>query len=243
MAFSLGSTPVVVASDPNIAREILTSPHFASRPIKESARQLMFTKAIGFAPDGSYWRMLRRIASTQLFSPRCILTHECDAMVHAIAIEQSLKGKIQLRKHLQDASLNNIMQIVFGKRYEAHDEEAKMLHELVIEGFELLGAFNWSDHLPWLKYFYDPFRIQERCRELVPRVEKLVKKIIDEHKRGDVCDFVDVLLSLEGEEKLDQEDMVAVLWVSMSLQCFYLPFTLYSLFNVRSTRHRNRVKC
>lgn len=53
MAFSLGSTPIVVVSDPNIAHEILTSPYFASRPIKESARQLMFTRAIGFAADGS----------------------------------------------------------------------------------------------------------------------------------------------------------------------------------------------
>lgn len=177
--------------------------------------------------------MLRRIASTQPFAPRrilphkCGLQHECDAMLRTIAMEQSLEGKVQLRKHLQDASLNNIMQIVFGKKYEAHDEEAKMLHGLVRERFELLGAFNWYDHLPWLKYFYDPFRIQERSREVVPRVEKIVEKIIDEHKRGaslklhDRCDFLDVLLSLKGEEKLDQEDMVAVLWVSMSVQCFH----------------------
>ncbi|KAL2467967.1 Cytochrome [Forsythia ovata] len=34
MAFSLGSTAAVVASEPHIAREILTSPHFGNRPIK-----------------------------------------------------------------------------------------------------------------------------------------------------------------------------------------------------------------
>ncbi|GLT41957.1 hypothetical protein SLA2020_159820 [Shorea laevis] len=39
MAFSLGQTPAVVTSDPHIAREILTSPHFANRPIKSSARR------------------------------------------------------------------------------------------------------------------------------------------------------------------------------------------------------------
>ncbi|KAK8498021.1 hypothetical protein V6N12_001379 [Hibiscus sabdariffa] len=54
MAFSLGSTPVVVASDPHTAREILTSPHFADRPIKQSAKSLMFSRAIGFAPNGTY---------------------------------------------------------------------------------------------------------------------------------------------------------------------------------------------
>ncbi|KAJ6773991.1 CYTOCHROME P450 FAMILY 78 PROTEIN [Salix purpurea] len=48
MAFSLGSTPAIVTSDPQIAREILTSPHFADRPIKLSAKSLMFSRAIGF---------------------------------------------------------------------------------------------------------------------------------------------------------------------------------------------------
>ncbi|KAF8404491.1 hypothetical protein HHK36_009376 [Tetracentron sinense] len=47
MAFSLGSTPVVVASDPHTAREILTSPNFADRPLKQSAKKLMFSRAIG----------------------------------------------------------------------------------------------------------------------------------------------------------------------------------------------------
>ncbi|THG04992.1 cytochrome P450 78A7-like [Camellia sinensis] len=230
MAFSLGSTPAVIASDPVTAREILTSPHFANRPIKHSAKQLMFSRAIGFAPNGTYWRLLRRIASSHLFAPKRILAHEagrrldCAAMLSSISKEQTLHGFVVLRKHLQAASLNNIMEIVFGKRYDTvhdSDEEAREVQQIVREGFELLGAFNWCDHLPWLKYFYDPFCIDERCVALVPRVKRLVNRIIDEHRRGrvsgsvklsDDSDFVDVLLSLEGEEKLEEDDMVAVLW-------------------------------
>uniref|UniRef100_A0A6N2NHP8 Cytochrome P450 n=1 Tax=Salix viminalis TaxID=40686 RepID=A0A6N2NHP8_SALVM len=114
MAFSLGSTPAIVTSDPQIAREILTSPHFADRPIKQSAKSLMFSRAIGFAPNGAYWRLLRRIASTHLFAPR---------------------------------------------------------------------------------------RIAMRSLIVLP------SKNVSEN-----ADFVHVLLSLEGEEKLDEDDMVAVLW-------------------------------
>ncbi|KAG6768363.1 hypothetical protein NC652_019285 [Populus alba x Populus x berolinensis] len=226
MAFSLGSTPVVVASEPHIAREILTSPSFADRPIKQSAKSLMFSRAIGFAPSGTYWRLLRRIASTHLFSPRRILAHEslrqleCTTMLRNITNEQRLNGFVTLRKHLQFASLNNIMGSVFGKIYDMSQDrqELEELRDMVREGFELLGAFNWCDYLTWLNYFYDPFRIQKRCSELVPRVRKLVKDIIEEHrlgepgKVGDDGDFVDVLLSLEGEEKLQDDDMVAVLW-------------------------------
>lgn len=142
-------------------------------------------------------------------------------MLHAVAEEQSLNGVVYLRKHLQAAALNNIMGTVFGKRYDtgAFSEEVKELHEIVREGFEILGAFNWSDYLPWLKYFYDPYRINKRCSVLVPRIRKLVKQIIKEHELRDQrnlldnSDFVDVLLSMDEDEKLDEEDMIAVLWV------------------------------
>ena len=232
MAFSLGSTPAIITSDPKTAREILTSPHFANRPIKQSAKTLMFSRAIGFAPNGTYWRLLRRISSNHLFAPKRIAAHEagrqmdCAIMLDAITTEQSLHGGVVLRNHLQAAALNNIMGTVFGKRYDltCNSDEAKELNELVREGFELLGAFNWSDYLPWLSYLYDPFCVNQRCSELVPRVRKLVKKIIDEHryrlgdssKLSDNADFVDVLLSLDGDEKLEEEDMVAVLWVCIN---------------------------
>ncbi|KAL0294595.1 UNVERIFIED_CONTAM: cytochrome, partial [Sesamum radiatum] len=177
MAFSLGSTPVVVTSDPQVAKEILTSPHFADRPIKQSARSLMFSRAIGFAPNGTYWRLLRRIAASHLFAPRRTAAHEqgrqldCATMLKNLANEQSLNGAVSLRKHLQAAALNNIMGSVFGKRYDPTEdaEEFRVLKAIVKEGFELLGAFNWSDYLPWLSYFYDPSRIVARCEALVPR--------------------------------------------------------------------------
>ncbi|CAL8988564.1 unnamed protein product [Prunus brigantina] len=53
MAFSLGSTPAVITSDLKIAKEILTSSHFANRPIKKSTKCLIFSRAIGFAPNGT----------------------------------------------------------------------------------------------------------------------------------------------------------------------------------------------
>eukprot|EP00253_Pinus_taeda_P030404 PITA_30404 len=111
---------------------------------------------------------------------------------------------------------------VFGRRFDmsctSTCEEGKELREMVDEGFQLLGAFNWADHLPWLRPL-DPLRIHARCARLVPRVRAFVRNIIEEHRRaernsetGDQSDFVDVLLSLHGEDKLNEEDMIAVLW-------------------------------
>jgi cytochrome P450 len=223
MAFSVGETRMVVTADPDVARDLLASPAFADRPVKESAYGLMFHRAIGFAPYGAYWRTLRRVASSHLFSPRQVASSAAQRaaiarqMVDAMA--SAAGGVVEARRFVKRASLHNVMWSVFGRRYELEAEsgEAAELRSLVDEGYDLLGQLNWSDHLPWLAAF-DLQRTRSRCSALVPRVNRFVGRIIDEHRaaRHDadaVTDFTDVLLSLQGGDKLSDADMIAVLWV------------------------------
>lgn len=254
MALSFGETRVVVASQPDTAREILHSAAFADRPLKQSAQQLLFGRAIGFAPHGDYWRGLRRIAANHLFAPKRISAHEgarrdeSQRMIAEIEREVAERSFVEVRGHLQRASLNNIMGSVFGRRYDFVNGgvggEGESLRAMVREGFELLGAFNWSDHLPALKCF-DAQRIHQRCAVLVPQVSAFVQKIIDEHRERRVVadeeesyqnDFVDVLLGLNGEEKLADEDMIAVLWVSN--EQFFLV-----IFTSSGTSYESTVQC
>ncbi|MCD7454230.1 hypothetical protein HAX54_024016, partial [Datura stramonium] len=61
------------------------------------------------------------------------------------------------------------------------------------------------------------------CEALVPHVQKLIIAIIDEHRHRSStsemvsynADFVDVLLSFDGEETLAEDDMVTVLRVNI----------------------------
>ncbi|KFK35375.1 hypothetical protein AALP_AA5G277100 [Arabis alpina] len=222
MAFSLGDTRVIVTCNPDVAKEILNSPVFADRPVKESAYSLMFNRAIGFAPYGVYWRTLRRIASNHLFSPKMIKRSETQRFTIANQIVTCLKkqscnkGLCFVREVVKTASLNNMMCSVFGKEYELDEEheEVNELRGLVEEGYDLLGTLNWTDHLPWLSEF-DPQRIRSRCSTLVPKVNQFVNRIISDHRdqlRDSPSDFVDVLLSLNGPDKLSDPDIVAVLW-------------------------------
>ncbi|KAG2309735.1 hypothetical protein Bca52824_029483 [Brassica carinata] len=172
LAFSLGETRVIVTCNPDVAKEILNSPVFADRPVKESAYSLMFNRAIGFAPHGVYWRTLRRIASNHLFSPKQIKRAETQRRVIASQMvgfleKQSTNGVCFVRELLKTASLNNMMCSVFGQEYEL-DQDHSELRELVEEGYDLLGTLNWTDHLPWLLEF-DPQRIRSRCSALVPK--------------------------------------------------------------------------
>ncbi|KAL6646295.1 hypothetical protein ACP70R_017903 [Stipagrostis hirtigluma subsp. patula] len=227
MALSLGETRVVVTADPDVARELLAGAAFADRPVKESAYGLLFHRAIGFAPHGEYWRALRRVASAHLFSPRQVAASAAQRaviarrMVAAMAKEANSGGggggggaTVVARRHLKRASLHNVMWSVFGRKYDDDEPEAAELKGLVDEGYDLLGQLNWSDHLPWLARF-DLQKTRARCSALVPRVNRFVGRIIDEHRArlgGDVMDFTDVLLSLQGSDKLSKADMIAVLW-------------------------------
>ncbi|XP_008785621.2 cytochrome P450 78A5-like [Phoenix dactylifera] len=226
MVFSVGFTRFVVSSHPDTAREILNSSAFADRPIKESAYELLFHRAMGFAPFGEYWRNLRRISATYLFSPRRIAAfgeHRRaigEQMVGEVKELMGRYGDVEVKRVVHFGSLNNIMMSVFGKRFDFVKGKGVELEGLVREGYELLGVFNWSDHLPLLGWL-DLQGVRKRCRGLVRRVNVFVGNIIEEHRQrrerfggtaGDgVGDFVDVLLDLQ-EEKLSDADMVAVLW-------------------------------
>ncbi|GAA0147630.1 oxygenase [Lithospermum erythrorhizon] len=234
MAMSLGETRLIVTCNPDVAKEILNSAVFADRPVKESAYSLMFNKAIGFAPYGIYWRTLRKIASTHLFCPKQIKSSEpqrfdiARGMVAELSMKcnESVSGSIRVRDILKAASLNNIMCSVFGKKYildqnKRGDSGSEELRKLVEEGYDLLGSMNWSDHLPVLGDL-DLQRIRFRCFNLVPRVNKFVGEIIEEHRNqrnenSSPQDFVDVMLSLQGTSKLSDSDIIAVLWVTISL--------------------------
>ncbi|KAF9614432.1 hypothetical protein IFM89_018577 [Coptis chinensis] len=110
-----------------------------------------------------------------------------------------------------------MMHSVFGREYGlcSMNKETEEVCELVEEGYEVLGMLNWSDHLPWLGAF-DPQKIRFRCSKIVSRVNQFVSQIIAEHRvrtsENKTSDFVDVLLSLQGADKLSDSDMAAVLW-------------------------------
>ncbi|KAM7278782.1 hypothetical protein ACFE04_005916 [Oxalis oulophora] len=217
MAFSLGETRVIITSNPDVAKEILNSSVFADRPVKESAYSLMFNRAIGFAPYGVYWRTLRRIAATHMFSPKQIANTESQRFVivsqMVSLLKSQTKGHVRVRALLKQSSLNNMMSSVFGRQYALGSMEE--LSVLVEEGYELLGKLNWGDHLPWLAGL-DLQRIRFRCFNLVPKVNRFVGRILNEHKAQQngprSLDFVDVLLSLQSPDKLSDNDMIAVLW-------------------------------
>ncbi|KAK2969298.1 hypothetical protein RJ640_030839 [Escallonia rubra] len=218
MAFSLGATRVIISSDPDTAKEILCGSSFSDRPTKESARLLMFERAIGFAPSGAYWRQLRKIASNHMFSPRRISSlegvrqHVVDDMIAGVRKEMSERGVVKIRGILQKGSLSNVLESVYGSSLGLEGEE---LGFMVNEGYELITKFHWGDYFPLLG-FLDFYGVKRKCHKLALKVSGHVRRIIEERRRdgefSDKTDFLSVLLSLPQEDQLSDADMVAVLW-------------------------------
>ncbi|KAL4202598.1 hypothetical protein AMTRI_Chr02g264440 [Amborella trichopoda] len=222
MALSLGTSPLVVTSDPDVAHELLSSAFFADRPLKQAAHHMMFDRAIGFAPSGPYWRLLRKVSWTHLFSQRSIKAQAqarklgVQRLMSNIMHEARIEASVCLRKHLQEAAFYDIMHCVFGDRVEVDSKEALELREMVEEGYELLGRFDWCDHLPWLRPM-DPLRIRHRSQGLSSRVREWIGRVvkrctIEVDVESENPGFVHVLLSLSREEKLGDEDVIAVIW-------------------------------
>ncbi|KAB1225813.1 Cytochrome P450 78A5 [Morella rubra] len=217
MAFSLGNTRAVISSHPETAKEILCGSSFSDRPIKVSARLLMFERAIGFAPSGKYWRHLRRIAANYMFSPRRISSLEtlrqrvADEMLEGVWKEREERGVVELRGIFQRGSLSNILESVFGS---CLDLERAELGNMVREGYDLIANFNWEDYLPLR--FLDFYGVKRKCHRLSGKVKNVVGQMVRERKRaGEFSggnDFLSALLSLPTEDQLNDSDMVAVLW-------------------------------
>lgn len=238
MAFSLGATRVVITSHPETAKEILCGSAFSNRPIKESASLLMFERAIGFAPSGKYWRHLRRIAANHMFSPKrvssleCLRQPVCNDMMERVSKQMSERRNVELRGILQKGSLRNVIESVFGSGLGFEKEEE--LGFMVKEGYELIGEFQWGDYFPIR--VLDFFGVKRRCHKLTLKVKGLVGQIVkDRIKEGGTNkernDFLSVLLSLPPEDQLTNADMVAVLWVSLSLYIHNI-CTCYSILRL-----------
>ncbi|KAA3465835.1 cytochrome P450 78A5-like [Gossypium australe] len=208
MAFSLGTTRVIISSHPDTAREILSGSSFSDRPIKESARLLMFERAIGFAPSGKYWSHLRRLAANHMFSPRRISCLEplrqlvVDEMLVEINKGMEEKGFVELRGILQKGSLSNILESVFGSSLVEKGELGLMVKEGLFPS--MVFGLSWGEK----KVSY---MLSTKVRNIVGQILKERKRCGDKISNGG-NDFLSALLALPKEDQLSDSDMVAVLW-------------------------------
>ncbi|KAM7276303.1 hypothetical protein ACFE04_018169 [Oxalis oulophora] len=228
----LGNVDAITTNDPEIIREILLRQDevFASRPRTLAAVHLAYGCGdVALAPLGPHWKRMRRICMENLLTTKRLESfgtqraEEAQHLVQDVLAQSETKKSINLRDVLGGFSMNNVTRMLLGKQYfgsgSAGPQEAKEFMHITHELFWLLGLIYLGDYLPLWRWV-DPFGCEKKMREVEKRVDDFHSKILEEHRKRarkdkkkinfDVgeMDFVDVLLSLPGEDgKEHMEDV------------------------------------
>ncbi|CAN6453418.1 unnamed protein product [Victoria cruziana] len=235
----LGKVDAITTNDPEIIRDILLRQDdvFASRPHTLAAKHLAYDRSdVALAPLGKHWKHMRRICMEHLLTTRRLeqfqeqRRQECQHMVHAVWSQATEKdptaATVNLREVLGAFSMNNVTRMLLGKQYfgakAAGPEDAAQFMHITHELFSLLGVIYVGDYLPFWRWV-DPTGCERMMRDVEKRMDAFHVKILEEHRQKklktdvgeeELMDFVDILLSLPGEdgkEKMEDTEIKALL--------------------------------
>ncbi|MCO5606378.1 hypothetical protein L7F22_060566 [Adiantum nelumboides] len=218
LGLRLGAVPTIVASSPQMAKEIMQTHDlvFANRPHSVAAVRNMYFGNMGFAPYGPLWKRMRLLCATELFngkrlaSMRHVREEEArglarTVMATATAVPQQ---QVELRPGLFAAAMNIISRMAMGKKVgEVSGVSAECdLERLTEEMLFLLGVFYVGDFVPWL-WWLDPHRYLKRMKAAGREAKALVQQAINQRRQQPSStsphDFLDVLLAAAADPNHD----------------------------------------
>ncbi|RID65359.1 hypothetical protein BRARA_D00559 [Brassica rapa] len=204
MTLRLGSMLTVVISSSEVAREILKKHDaaLAGRKIYEAMKGGKSSDgSLITAQYGPYWRMLRRLCTTQFF-----VTRRLDAMsdVRSRCVDQMLR-------FVEEGGQNG--NLMFSR--DLLDPDSKRGSEFLYHTgkvMEFAGKPNVADFFPLLR-FIDPQGIRRKTQFHVERAFEIAGEFIKERaevrerERSDekTKDYLDVLLGFRGGDGVDEE--------------------------------------
>ncbi|KAJ0087334.1 hypothetical protein Patl1_06876 [Pistacia atlantica] len=223
----IGSVNYVVASSPEIAKELLKTNEltFSARKHTAAIDHLTYNSSFAFAPYRPYWKFIKKISTVELLGARTlgqflpIRGQELQDFVKLL-LERSHAGeRVNVTEELLKLTNNVISQMMFSIKCSGTDGQAEEARTLVREVTEIFGEFNISDIIWFFKNVdLQGFRI--RFMDIHKRYDSLLEKIIsnremvrkEKEKNGrringdvnddeEVRDFLDILLDgLENEK-------------------------------------------
>ncbi|CAN6201663.1 unnamed protein product [Urochloa humidicola] len=151
MFLKFGEVPVVVASTPDAAKELMKTHDaiFSTRPLSMISKIIIKDgQGIAFAPYGDHWRQLRKICNMELLSFKRVQSFRSAREEEAIRLVQDISSAttphVNLTKlvamYIADASVHAIM----GRRFKDTDTLLHFIDEAVL----LAGGFSPTDLFP-----------------------------------------------------------------------------------------------
>ncbi|KAM0951521.1 putative cytochrome P450 [Dioscorea sansibarensis] len=241
----LGSRRTLVISGWEFAKECFTinDKALAARPTSAFSKHMGYNGAmVGFAPYGSYWHSIRKIATTELLSNtrldmlKHVMLAEIDTCVkelHKLCDNNNNNNKnnrVDMKKWFGDLNFNIVLQMVAEKRFFGSDgvsDEAWAFRKAINQFFQLLFVSVPSDMFPWLEWM-DLGGYVKAMKAAAKEMDSVMVKLVEEHRErrasgvaaGD-ADFIDVMLSVMEDHELqdyfDKDTMIKATSLAMIL--------------------------
>ncbi|KAI3423629.1 uncharacterized protein J3R85_010825 [Psidium guajava] len=237
ISLRLGSVLCVVASTPDLARELLKTHEltFAARKHNAAIDHLTYKSAFAFAPYGPYWKFIKKLSQTELLGARTlnqflpIRTSELRHFIRALYDKSLSSESVNITQELVKLANNIISQMMLSIRSSGMDSQADEARTLVREVTQIFGEFNVSDFI-WFCKNVDFQGYKKRFEDIHRRYDALLEKIITDREelrrktrvqeagegggKEDVKDFLDMMLDIyeneNSEMKLTREHIKAL---------------------------------
>ncbi|XP_054789693.1 cytochrome P450 93B16-like [Prosopis cineraria] len=200
MHLRLGSTNMVVASTPELAKELLKTNELAycARPMSIAINLVTYDNAaFAFAPYNTYWRFIKKLSNTELLGARTIRQF-CPGRASEIhrfikdLMDKSMTGEsVNLTQELMKLSGNVISRMMLSIQSTGTDRQAEEARNLAREVTQIFGEFNVADFI-------------KICKTL--DVQGFRKRAVDLHKRFDA--FLERIISAREESRKQQKASV-----------------------------------
>lgn len=242
-----------MASTAEAAKEFLKTHEtsFSNRPAKTVTVETLtygFQDFL-FAPHGPYWKFMKKLCMSELLGG-----HMLDQFLPLRQQETKRFIKSLLRKtgeavdfgaEFMTLSNHIVSRMSLSQMSSENENEDEEMRKLVADTAELVGKFNISDFIWFLKRF-DLQGFNKRLKEIRDRFDVLMDRIIKEREEErsnkkemggtrQFKDMLDVLLDIfrdeNSEMKLTKENIKAFIMVSPFIQFFFFFYKFHAKSN------------
>ncbi|KAH7387811.1 hypothetical protein KP509_16G042100 [Ceratopteris richardii] len=211
-----GSVPVLVASSPDTARQILQKHDqiFSWIPRTAVSSYLFGGKDILFSQPGPYHKLLRQLAFSQLSgnkrlqSFRPIISSEIRQLLCNVS---HTSNNVFVREKLYESTFSIISAMVMGKstkNINFHSAKGQSLVATLREVVDLVGAFNIGDSIPFLATL-DLQGYEQKSKAVSQILEVIFAEVVNERRNDrenmdnkmEDEDFLDALITVSSNQR------------------------------------------
>ncbi|XP_015946673.3 cytochrome P450 71D11 [Arachis duranensis] len=208
MHLQLGEISAIVVSSPEYAKLVMKTHDviFASRPKFLFSEIVTYNCTdIAFSPYGNYWKLLRKVSTLELFSPKrvnsfkSIREEEFNSLVKRIMIESKTQSMINLTEEVISTTYAIVSRAAFGSRCKDQEEFITVAKEVAMIG----AGFDIGELFPSSKWIQLVSGLRPKLQRLRTKSDRILRNIINDHK--------DVEEVQGGDDHDSNEDLVDVL--------------------------------